>query len=162
MNLQPGVTADAYFSPCETYRYSLNRVWDPTAPKALWIMVNPSTATAEEDDPTVRRTQSFSRNWGYGSSTVVNLFALRSTDPKALYRHPEPIGPDNDAIIFSQAAEADLIVVAWGAHGYHLDRASYVAEMLCDFQLWCLGMTIAGAPRHPLYIYGGTTLERWA
>ncbi len=161
MNLQPGVTADAYLSPCETYRYSLTRVWDSEGSNALWIMLNPSVATAEVDDPTVRRTQSFSRGWDYGSVTVANIFALRATNPKELYGHPDPKGPENDRTIFSLAAAADLIVVAWGGHGSYLGRGAQIAEMLCDFELWCLGTTIAGEPRHPLYVLGSARLERW-
>lgn len=106
MGLAPGVVATAEFSPCETYRYALTRTWDPEAKKVLWIMLNPSTATENTDDPTVRRVQGFSRAWGFSGAVVANIFALRATDPKELYWHKEPIGPDNDRWIVELASRA--------------------------------------------------------
>lgn len=161
MKLLAGVRAGASFSPCGKYRYALTRTWDFLGPGALWLMLNPSKATAELDDPTVRRVQAFSREWGYGSATVANIFALRATDPKELYGHSDPVGPENDRTIFSLAGDADLVVVAWGNHGRLQGRGAQVADLLCDVELWSLGVTGAGQPRHPLYVAGATGLERW-
>ena len=167
MKLLDDVTADAVFSECGTYRYWLARCWasKPGWRHVLWIMLNPSTATADEDDPTVRRCQTFARTWGYDGITVANLFALRSTDPKGLHTHPEPIGVDNDATI-ECAALADstgLVVAAWGVHGVYRNRAWNVATMLRDagVDLHCLGTTKDGAPKHPLYVAGNTTPKLW-
>ena len=85
----------ATFSPCRTWRYSLWRIWQPGKPYVVFIGLNPSTATEVEDDPTIRRCIRYAQDWDYGGLYMLNVFALRSTDPKALYRHSDPKGPDN-------------------------------------------------------------------
>jgi len=89
----------AVFSPDEVYRYRLERDFQRPGPVHAWIMLTPSTADAETNDPTVRRCVGFSHAWGAGRLIVTNLYALRSTDPAALKTHPEPVGPENDAAI---------------------------------------------------------------
>src|SRR5262249_14212908 len=94
----------AVISDCGRYRYSLTRRWgDAAEPRALFVMLNPSTADAEQDDPTIRRCIGFAKAWGMGSLEVVNLYALRATDPAALLSAPDPIGPKNDTMITSAA-----------------------------------------------------------
>src|SRR5690606_18576726 len=92
----------ARFSPCGQYRYLLTRpipapFWKPDAGEAVFVMLNPSTADASEDDPTIRRCIGFAKEWGCTGLTVANLYALRSTDPKGLWKHRDPVGPENDA-----------------------------------------------------------------
>jgi len=121
-------------------------------------MLNPSSATEAVDDPTIRRVAGFSRRWGFGSAVVVNLFALRSTNPAAIALHPDPVGPENDASIVGAAATADQMVVAWGNHGAVSNpatgavRHTEVAALLPDVTPLCLGVTALGQPRHPLYM----------
>lgn len=162
MKLLPGVEGEATFSPCLDYRYLLTREWDRSKPRAVWIMLNPSTASADEDDPTVRRTQTFSLAWGFGGVVVLNLFALRSTDPKALYAHPSPIGPENDAAMEAVVSESrtGIVVAAWGVHGAHLGRGDQVRDLV-NALLSVLGLTKAGHPRHPLYVAGSTAADIW-
>lgn len=143
----------AHFSPCGRYRYRLWRFWGTGAP-VVWCMLNPSTADETRDDPTIRRCIGFAREWGAGGVVIVNLFALRSTDPRALYSHPEPVGPGNDATILEAASEAQLIVAAWGVHGAHLGRGRAAANLLAPFKVSVLGTTKDGHPRHPLYVRG--------
>lgn len=138
------------------YRYTLTRSWEHapgwkrTAP-AVWVMLNPSTADHEVDDPTIRRVVGFSRDFGFSQAIVVNLFALRATDPSALARADDPVGPLNDAVLATIAEGAGLIVAAWGAHPFAQPRAAQVRELLGG-QVMCLGHTKAGHPRHPLYL----------
>lgn len=145
----------AVFSPCRAYRYELRRVWDPSLPTVGWIMLNPSTATETVNDPTVRRCIGFTRDWGYGGLTVRNIFALRSTDPKALKGHPDPVGPDNDEHLARGAASEDAwTICAWGAHGSLNGRDREVMDLLSESGavVHHLGLTKLGAPRHPLYL----------
>lgn len=143
----------AHFSPCERFRYTLFREWS-ASPSCLFLMLNPSTADAEQDDPTIRRCIGYAKAWGFGGLTVANLFALRSTDPAALYVAADPIGPDNDVTIDRLAREAGAVICAWGTHGARLDRGKHVGRRLTDagVRLECLGTTRDGNPRHPLYL----------
>jgi len=144
----------AVYSDCEAYRYALTRVWDPSGPKALFVMLNPSTATEMQNDPTVERCERRARALGFGAFRVCNIFALRQTDPKLMRAHPEPVGPDNDAAILDGCAWADRIVCAWGAHGEHLNRGPDVEDLMraTGATLLALGITRQGHPRHPLYV----------
>ena len=132
------------------YRYRLWRIWDTSLPSLLFVMLNPSTADAEQDDPTIRRCINYAKSWGYGKLTVGNLFALRSTDPTMLYQAPDPIGPENDRILQALHAEASMTLAAWGAHGEYLARGAAVRCVLAP--LHCLALTAKGQPRHPLYL----------
>jgi hypothetical protein len=154
-----GEESTATFSPCRTYRYALTRRW-AHGPLAAFVMLNPSTADAFILDPTVRRCIGFARRWNAGGVLVLNLFALRSTDPKALYRHEDPVGPANDDVIAGWLAsgEVDRVVAAWGAHGVLNGRAGQVASRLrtSGAEPVCLGVTKDSHPRHPLYVRGDT------
>jgi len=154
MALFSGLTHAANFSPCERYRYSLDHVWRLEADHCVFIMLNPSTATATEDDPTIRRCIGFARDWGFGSLRVVNLFAFRATDLADLKKATAPVGLENDAVLKASVRSAVLAVAAWGAHGAWEGRADYVVnELLAPWRgkLECLGTTKEGQPRHPLY-----------
>lgn len=146
-------TTGAVFSDCGRYRYKLWRLWS-SRPYVLFLMLNPSTATAEKNDPTVERCQRYATAWKYGGLHVCNIFALRSTDPMALYDKPDPIGPGNDDVILEVAHGAGQVVCAWGNHGKHLDRSRQVIAMLQDagIQPYCLTVTGTGEPGHPLYL----------
>lgn len=145
---------DAVIDQTGMYRYSLRRIWNTDLPKVLFIMLNPSTADDQEDDPTIRRCIGFAKYWGYGSLEVMNLFAYRATDPSELRKVVDPIGPDNDIHIFRAAIQTDLIITAWGTHGPVLGRNLVVMENLYSFRTYCLGVSKGGHPKHPLYIPG--------
>jgi hypothetical protein len=137
-----------------TYRYHLGRQWNQLFPRrCCFIMLNPSTADAEIDDPTIRRCIGFAKAWGFGALDVVNLFAYRATDPKELMRTTEPIGPDNDRWIrtVTGSAGCQLVVAAWGAHRMAGTRGFTVAGLI-DRPMVCLGRTKDGYPKHPLYV----------
>ncbi len=147
----------AHFSRCKRYRYALWRTWDPHRPSMLFIGLNPSTADAIEDDPTIRRCIRFAEDWGYGGLAVANLFAYRATKPAVLMRELHPIGRLNDRWLLRLAAQTDVCVAAWGNGGSHLGRDAEVVALLNGLQ--CLGVTASGAPRHPLYVPGDATLR---
>ncbi|MEO0408332.1 MAG: DUF1643 domain-containing protein, partial [Cyanobacteria bacterium P01_A01_bin.135] len=144
----------ALFSPCDRYRYSLWRTWDMALPKLLIIGLNPSTADATHNDPTIRRCIGFAQSWGYGSVTVTNLFALRSPYPKALRQAQDPVGPQTDAWIWRLLAQSDACLLAWGNEGRLLgrDRAVRAQLLKSDRPLLCLKVTKQGQPSHPLYL----------
>jgi len=157
----------AVYSDCEHYRYLLTRVWDKTRPRALFVMLNPSTATEVQNDPTVERCERRARTLGFGAFRVTNIFAWRATDPKEMRAQPDPVGPENDAAIRDSVDWATgagaKIICAWGAHGAHLDRGAAVERLLraTGRELWHLGLTKAGAPKHPLYIGYDRQPELW-
>lgn len=135
------------------YRYDLTRGWGPGR-WVLWIMLNPSTADAMDDDPTVRRCRGFTRAWGYSGLVVVNLYAYRATNPHELIRADDPIGPANKRAIegWLRHDRVDLAVAAWGARWADLGIPRLNVEGM-GRDLWCLGRTKGGHPRHPLYLH---------
>jgi len=164
----------ASFSPKEihmTYRYRLTRSDLPVGwlrmhePCVLWIMLNPSTADEQQDDRTIGRVKAFTRRLGYSGLTVVNLYALRSTDPRGLWAADNPVGPDNDTVIareaFTAVNDGVPIIAAWGSNA----RPERVAQVLAlphvAARLHCLGVTKSGAPRHPLYLRADAALTPW-
>ncbi len=159
-----GTVSSAVYSACERYRYLLTRVWDDTGSRALFIMLNPSTATELANDPTVERCERRARALGYGAFRVCNIFAYRATDPREMRAVPDPVGPENDAAILDSLDWADRVICAWGTHGAHLDRGPEVARKLraAGATLWHLGLSKAGHPRHPLYIGYAVQPQRWA
>jgi hypothetical protein len=148
----------AAFSDDRVYRYRLWRIWDRSKDLACWVMLNPSTADEFELDPTCRRVDGFTRRWGYGGWYVGNIFALRSTDPRELYRHQEPVGPDNDRAILEMATESQIVIAAWGNHGRYQGRGRQMMKLLAGHDVHVLGKTKGGDPRHPLYIRGDSEL----
>jgi len=153
----------AVYSDCERYRYTLTRTWDPAGGKAAFVMLNPSTATEVQNDPTVERCERRARTLGFGAFRVVNIFAWRDTDPRAMRAAADPVGPENDTAIAEAALWADRVICAWGTHGDHLDRGPAVEALLraTGRQLWHLGLTKAGQPRHPLYIGYSVAPQLW-
>lgn len=143
----------AVYSDCEAYRYLLTRIWAP-GPKALFIMLNPSTATEFQNDPTVERCERRARTLGFGAFRVTNIFAFRATDPKVMRAQADPVGAENDAAILGSVPWADQVICAWGSHGAHLQRdLSITAQLRATGKpLFHFGLTKAGAPKHPLYI----------
>lgn len=148
---------DALFSTDEAHRYTLTRIWGRMRGNIVaFCMLNPSTADHEVNDPTVERCERRARALGYDGMIVVNLFALRSTDPKALYKHEEPIGPENDFQILQAFEEYDVqdVICAWGKHGKFMKRDEDVLYLLKSnkFNLLALKINKDGTPAHPLYL----------
>jgi len=163
-----GVIKRATLSEDGRYRYVLSRRWskDKKAPSILWVMLNPSTADADVDDPTIRRVIGFTRREGYERAYVVNLYAFRATDPSELtgMEPMEAIGPLCDRYI-GDVAQLDVtrrVIVAWGAHPMARRRERDVIHLLCKSgctDVLCFGTTNKGAPRHPLYVKGDSPLR---
>lgn len=152
----------AMFSRGKRYRYLLRRRLSKGNRVLLIIGLNPSTADGTKDDATVRRCVGFAKRMDYNTLTVVNLFALRSTDPRNLRHRKDPIGPLNDAWILRVTRKAHKIVLAWGAGAdWAPERSNQLLSLLAHHDLYCFGTTKSGAPRHPLYLQSDTPLQRY-
>ncbi|MFF9690264.1 DUF1643 domain-containing protein [Streptomyces sp. NPDC014623] len=180
---QPVRHRTAEISPCDRYRYRLTREWDDARPPATFVMLNPSTADADQDDATVRKCIRYAQRWACGSLVVVNLFAWRSTDPRRLPTGPEAVGPDNDGWLSQAALDAldsgGPLVAAWGAHSTRQPRSGgselpglevlTVEQRVADVltlpgmgRLTALSVTRDGHPGHPLYLRSEARLVAWS
>ena len=178
----------ARFSDDRVMRYRLARVLTRRAPYAdmlarllpgealnsdftstnrvVFLLLNPSTADAFKLDPTVKRCVAFARSWQADVIEVVNIFALRSTDPEALYKLTGGLrgdDPDNDREILAACTGATRVVAGWGKHGALGSRSQVVRRVLADrgIRLHHLGMNKDGSPKHPLYVKGSTEPQEW-
>lgn len=159
----------ARMSTCGKYRYSLTRTWGRFEHRGgrrrcVFVALNPSTAPAEVDDPTIRRMVGFAQREACDELEVVNLFALRATKPSVLLRAKSPVGPENDMAIRDAVTSNALVIVAWGSHEAARRRAPAVLRILAHAHgrrpdgsivlpgVFSLGLTKDGAPRHPLYL----------
>ncbi len=153
-HLKDDAASIALYSDCESYRYALTRVWDAKRRRVLFVMLNPSTATEVQNDPTVERCERRARALGFGAFRVCNIFAWRATDPRNMRAQDDPVGPENDATILKGCDWADEIICAWGTHGEHRARGPEVERLMRATRqpLTHLGLSKAGHPKHPLYI----------
>lgn len=157
------IWSKATYSNCENYRYSLIRIWDETAQRVNFVMLNPSKADEIKNDPTVARCEARARYLGFGAFQVTNIFAWRDTDPHQMRRAPAPVGPDNDDVLVQAALWADQVIAAWGVHGAHNARGKQVETLLrgAEISLCHLGLSKEGHPRHPLYLPYAKKPEVW-
>jgi hypothetical protein len=159
----PASGGGAVYSPCGGWRYLLWRVESRRAAMLGMGLLNPSTADHTRDDPTIRQCRLRARRAGAKGVLVWNLFAFRATRPVDLKRAGDPVGPDNDEAIALAISVARRTVLAWGTHGAHRGRDTEVLAMLSQApsDLWVLGITQNGNPRHPLYLPVETRFRRW-
>ncbi len=163
----------AILSDDRVYRYALYRSLDELAWDAietdegarfretvLFIMLNPSTASEEENDPTIEKLMKYGRRWGYDILTVCNLFAYRETDSRklrSLASATDLVGPDNDTHLWAHVLSANRVVCAWGKEGIIQNRGAKVATRLAETaasrgqKLWCFKKNLDNTPIHPLY-----------
>ena len=140
---------NAVISECDKYRYSLVREWDKSKGKVLFIMLNPSTADSNQDDPTIRRCVNYAKSWEkYGGIMVGNLFAFRSRNPKDLKSVRDPVGSNNLRFLKEMIVKSSLVVCAWG-NGYG-GPPQYLINMTND--LYFLSLNKDGSPSHPLML----------
>lgn len=153
------IARQTIFSPDRKHRYTLWREWSmehvPGATAdddnyVMFIALNPSTADEVKNDNTVRRCIDYAKRWGFNSMCMTNIFAWRDTDPEGMKKVSDPIGPDNDYWLTQIANSAKIVVAAWGNHGKFLSRGDQVRKLIT--RLYCLKLTSAGEPWHPLYL----------
>jgi hypothetical protein len=147
------------------YRFDLKRVWNPFGPIVNFIMLNPSTADAFEDDPTIRRCVGFAKSWGHGGIVVTNLYAWRATNPKVIRDmirigdERTAIGHNNASFILQHAKESQLVVAAWGAHARIRGKGILIELQARGIFPSALRLTAAGEPCHPLYLPGDLVVQ---
>ena len=158
------IKRSAQFDRTGQYRYRLDRQWDEALPTIALIMLNPSRADHQQDDPTLRRCIRLAQQWQYGSLIVVNLFAYCTPSPKVLKAVDNPVGDENDGAILQACQQVPQILLAWGNEGGLQSRDRIVLELLTPYQakLSCLGVNRTGQPRHPLYIPRQTQPRPWS
>lgn len=150
----------AVISYCGLYRYELTRTWHEGRKTLVFLMLNPSIGDHERDDPTLWKCMTIADREGYGGIYVANLFAFRSTDPKALELVSDPVGPDNDDCLRNIVRfGASCVVAAWGANKVG-SREKDILDMFP--RLYCLGRNRDGSPRHPCRLPNDTPIELWA
>ncbi|MBL4656299.1 MAG: DUF1643 domain-containing protein [Bacteroidia bacterium] len=151
----------AVISNDKIYRYHLHRTIDTEAIKGtlLFIMLNPSTADALEDDRTIRRCKGYALDWGFERLEVVNLFSFRATDPDELPIHftPRRYGSEHQHYVDMAIQNANLIICGWGGSDFAYDgdeAADRMIQKIFDFQKipYCLKINNDGSPSHPLYL----------
>ncbi|WP_343302864.1 DUF1643 domain-containing protein [Chitinophaga niabensis] len=161
----------ATISECGIFRYSLWRLWDEK-PIVLFIMLNPSTADGDFDDPTIRRLIGFCQRWGTGGFYVGNLYPYRTSSPAILnewwgsfdnWHEMIDANKENQCLVKEMAIKASYCVIAWGANGMSkgLRTSEEYRYVTGELQLFCLGVTKAGFPRHPLYVPYDSPLITW-
>lgn len=147
------------------FRYTLVRDWTRSGPYLTFVMLNPSIADAQQDDPTIRRCVGFARSFGFGALRVVNLYAYRATKPADLWLAKDRTGGDRNEDTLREvglrARHGDVLIAAWGAHA-KADRVAEVLALPGWDRLKALGVTKSGAPRHPLYLSANSPLTPWS
>lgn len=143
----------AIFSDCRKYRYALWRIWDRSKPLIMFIGLNPSTASEQMDDPTIRRVKRFAKDWGYGGVYMMNLFAIVSSNPDILLTNVDLLGANNEWLNKISDKCKDILF-AWGNFKQAEYRAKEVMNMFPN--AICLGLNKNGSPKHPLYVSANT------
>lgn len=150
----------AFISPDKRFRYWLTR--GTPGRRLCFVMLNPSTADAEQDDPTIRRCLGYRDAWGFSELLVLNLYGFRATDPEELEARHYPPGPDNHNHWEELLPTADLVVCAWGANAqYHQVKYFQRVTARLGVALYCLDVTAEGQPRHPLYLKANLLPRPW-
>lgn len=173
--VEHGPLGEAHFSKDQIYRYLLTRLCGNAAPSwwITYVMLNPSTATHEKNDPTIAKTIKFGHRFCEGwqgprellGIRIVNLYAFRATKPKVCFAYPKPVGGvQNDRYIVEACRDSAIVIAAWGVHTRSIERSHEVRRMLVGegIRLHRLGdPTKDGFPPHPLYLPDDTELQEW-
>ena len=152
----------AIFSLDHKYRYVLTRKWSNNG-ICLFIMLNPSTADAYKFDPTVSRAYKIAKRLKLGELVVLNIFAIKGSDPSVIKEYDDPIGKYNDYYINYYCKKSKMIIVAWGNHGSYNNRSNDVKNILKRNKkgVYCIDINNSGEPKHPLYTKNNSKLKKY-
>lgn len=152
------INKDGYISSCKKYRYFIEREWDSSLDKAMFILLNPSETGLYEDNPTIRKCMGFSKGLGYGGIYLANLYSYRATNPKELKKVIEKKGEiyaqgeKNIEIIKKLEKRSDILILGWGNNAKNFQMSQDILKILDRKKMRCLDITKEGEPKHPLYI----------
>lgn len=162
MPVPNNIQRSAILSEDGLYRYRLSRWWSDRLPWVTFLMLNPSTADALEDDATIRKCVGFAEHWGFGGIEVTNLFAMRSRDPLALVDAKNPTGPEYTRHLYDSIHKSTLLIASWGCESTLKKKpmllarpkavVSAIRALRSDLPIECLGMSKTGNPYHPLML----------
>ena len=147
--------ATAIFSKDGTKRYQLYREWDATKKTILFVLFNPSSASATQDDPTLRRVVGFASSWGFGRVLVGNLYPHCSPSPKKV-PHLGVYSPKNKAQVASMCSKVSTVVYAWGQNH---PVPKWLTALVAAPKV--IALTKAGLPKHPLYLPATAQLQAY-
>ena len=153
----------AEFSDDGRFRYSLERSWFQATSCERFITyvgLNPSTADAKQDDPTIRRLIGFTKSFGYEAFEIRNLYAVRGADPSKL-SHADLQDFSNHFHLSN--CKGEIIVCCWGNRRNWPDWERVVGWLQTWYgdKTYCFGENKDGSPKHPLYLKSDTKLQRW-
>jgi hypothetical protein len=175
-SLKPLGPGTARFSACGTWRYELTRDLTEScyAPKRgsgvlVSIGLNPSTATGDDDDPTVHKESFYTIAWGYARFIKANAYAFRATKPVNMFaardRGIDIVGPGNDAAILAAVdlvrQQGGRVLVAWGRH-IEPERQRAIARLLGPVPAYCIKPNKDGTPFHTCYSRNDAVPVRWS
>ena len=162
-SISDNIKRSAVFSDCRTWRYTLERYWDKSKPFVLFILLNPSTADEVNDDRTNTRGINYAKDWGYGGVVFCNLFAYRTPKPAVLKEQGilDVVGSGNKYYVLNMCENASMIICAWGTHGSFINQDQKMLKELKQFNLYHMGLTKHGFPRHILYLKGSIKPQLW-
>ena len=156
------INRGAKFSPCKKYRFQLWRLWDDQLPIIMFLMLNPSSADAHHDDPTIRRCANFTKNWGYGGFYIGNLYPLISTKPKLLLQSLSTSHLENKSNLNEMSKKCTRIVCAWGNFQI-VKKLGIPDDFFFDVKdkLYYISMSKNKIPKHPLYLKSNLKLKKY-
>lgn len=151
LRLPNAFTRAAEFSPCGSYRYVLSRTWNDTKERLVFIGLNPSTADAQKEDPTIRKCLHFAHQEGFGGFDILNIYAYRTPYPQELFKAADPIGPENAVFLNTYMKRAQKVALMWGQAAHQHQMVQHFLQSYPG-PWYCFGENKDGSPRHVLYI----------
>ncbi|WP_339629671.1 DUF1643 domain-containing protein [uncultured Maribacter sp.] len=141
-----------------TARYTLGKVGNRNL---ICVGINPSTATPEKLDTTLRKVSNIAEQKGYDGWLMLNVYPQRDT-------YPENLGTVSDAYLIKENNKAIKEVLSnydfadiWAAWGTTIEHRAYLKDCLIELSknfnfsyrwLHYDELTKYGHPRHPLYV----------
>ena len=155
LSIKNKILRKAKFSKDKKHRYELSRHWDLSKSDILFIMLNPSIASENIDDPTIKRLINFTKKFNYGGFFVANLFTYITPYSKTLDTS-SGLTKLNLKTIKNFVNKAEEVVYAWGNSIKEPEELKNLVE-----NPKCFGKNLNGTPKHPLYLSSNSKLIKF-